>query len=220
MEEAEKRQKEIIGNGECQNIGGNFQKNHKMIKKQIIFISILFIFAVGGWLIFSGNYPVVMIDWKIITMKNFNEAYAASLNYYEQTQKVYGGDSQLLQSEEVKNEIKKALLTSLIEDVLIDKELKKEIKSDDLKRLVNDKIGNIKRGENAEKAAEILYGFSYDIFKEKVLEPMTKREILEGRLYLNNKDAEEYLKEIKAKAKIIILLPGFNWSGKEVIIKK
>lgn len=154
-------------------------------------------------------------------MNDFNEAYAASLNYYEQTQKVYGDDSQLLRSEEVKNEIKKAFLTSLIEDVLIDKELKKEIKSADLKRLVDNKINDIKQGENAEKAAKILYGFSYEIFKEKVLAPMAKKEILEGRLYyLNNKNIDEYSKEIKEKAKIIILLSGFDWNGKEVIIKK
>ncbi|MEK7635606.1 MAG: hypothetical protein AAB405_00785 [Patescibacteria group bacterium] len=190
------------------------------MKKRIIFILILFILIAGGWLIFSRNYPVVMIGWEIITMKNFNENFSASLNYYEQAQRVYGGDSQLLQSEEIKNEIKSALLTSLIEDVLIDKELKKDIKSADLEKLVNNKISDINQEKNAEEAAKILYGFSYDIFKKKILEPMAKKEIFEGRLYLNNKNIDEYLKEIKEKTKVIVLLPEFDWNGKEVIINK
>src|SRR3989338_3030707 len=96
----------------------------RVMKIKFIFIVlIILIIGIIGWLIFSGNYPVVIIDWKIITAKDFNEDFTASLNYYEQMQKVYphtkqsysvgvyGGDSQLLRSEEVKNEIKRALLT-------------------------------------------------------------------------------------------------------------
>ena len=196
--------------------------NKKLRFGKIKFIFIILIILIIGiicWLIFSGNYPVVIINWRIITMKNFNEDFTASLNYYEKTQKVYGGDSQLLRSEEVKNEIKRALLTSLIEDVLIDGELRKEVKSADLERMVNNKIDNIKQDENTKKAAEILYGFSYEIFEEKVLAPMAKKEILGGRLYLNSKNIDDYLKEVRKKAKIIILLPGFDWNGKEVIIR-
>ena len=197
--------------------------NKKLRFGKIKFIFIILIILIIGiicWLIFSGNYPVVIINWRIITMKNFNESYAASLNYYKQTQRVYGGDSQLLQLEEVKNEIKRALLTSLIEDVLIDGELRKEVKSADLERMVNNKIDNIKQDENTKKAAEILYGFSYEIFEEKVLAPMAKKEILGGRLYLNSKNIDDYLKEVRKKAKIIILLPGFDWNKKEIILEK
>lgn len=93
------------------------------------------------------------------------------------------------------------------------------MKSADLERLVDNKIRSIKQDENMQKAAAILYGFSYDIFKEKILEPMAKKEILEGRLYLKNENIDDYLKKIKAKSRVIILLPGFNWNGKEVIIK-
>ena len=183
-------------------------------------MSLVVMVGIIGWLVFSGNYPVVIINRSFITAKNFNEDFSASLNYYEQNQKIYGGDSQLLQSEEIRNEIKKTLLTSLIEDILIDEELRKEVKSEDLARLVINKISDVKQGENAEKAAKILYGFPYDIFKKKVLEPMAKREILESRFYLNNKNIDEYLEEIKSKTKIIILLPEFDWNGKEVIMKK
>ena len=191
-----------------------------MSKKSFILIVLFIILLIFGAVIWKKSYPIILVGSNIITAKNFNEDFSASLNYYEQNQKIYGGDSQLLQSEEVKNEIKRALLTSLIEDILIDKELRKEMKSEDLARLVINKIGDIKQGENAEKAAKILYGFSYDIFKKKILEPMAKKEILEGRLYLNDKNIDEYLEKIKSKTKIIILLPEFDWNGKEVIMKK
>src|SRR3989344_5267046 len=169
-----------------------------MSKFKLFFMSLVVMVGIIGWLVFSGNYPVVIINRSFITAKNFNEDFSASLNYYEQNQKIYGGDSQLLQSEE----------------------LRKEVKSEDLARLVINKISDVKQGENTEKAAKILYGFSYDIFKKKVLEPMAKREILESRFYLNNKNIDEYLEEIKSKTKIIILLPEFDWNGKEVIMKK
>ena len=191
-----------------------------MSKKSFILIVLFIILLIFGAVIWKKSYPIILVGSNIITAKNFNEDFSASLNYYEQNQKIYGGDSQLLQSKEIRDEIKRALLTSLIEDILINKELRKEVKSEDLARLVINKIGDIKQGENAEKAAKILYGFSYDIFKKKILEPMAKKEILEGRLYLNDKNIDEYLEKIKSKTKIIILLPEFDWNGKEVIMKK
>jgi len=36
----------------------------------------------------------------------------------------------------------------------------------------------------------------------------------------NDKNIDEYLEKIKSKTKIIILLPEFDWNGKEVIMKK
>ncbi len=170
-----------------------------------------------GWFIFGGNYPIAFIDFSVISARDYNKNYSSSLNYYEKALKTYAQDSQVLKADEAKQEIKRAVLDNLIEDILIDRELKKEIKQDDLSALIEKKISEISESQIADKATETLYGFSFNEFRERVLKPQAKKEILGNRLFLAGIDFDEKMKDIRAQARIKIFLSGFKWKDGEVV---
>ena len=84
-------------------------------------------------------------------------------------------------------------------------------------------------GKDIGKEVETLYGVSLGEFKERFLKPQARKEIFESRLALENQElsakggsasgGNNWLKEIKSKTKAMIFLPGFEWSGGQVIIK-
>ena len=136
--------------------------------------------------------------------------------YYKNALEIYAKDSAVLDADETKTEIKRAVLDNLIENALIEKKLRQEIGNDKFYETISNKIEEAVKKGDVRKAAETIYGFSFDEFKERVLAPQAKKEVFEDFF---KKDFEEKLKEIKSTAKIIMLLPDFEWNGEGVIIK-
>lgn len=188
-------------------------------KKIILFILSAIILIGIGWFIFGGNYPVAFVGSKLISANDFNKNYAASLNYYKKALETYSQDAKILEAEESKQELKRAVLDNLIENILISEELKKELSDKDLSVLVEKKVGEILESQIVDKATETLYGFSYAEFRERVLEPQAKREILEGRTMLKGENFSDKLAKIKKTARVRIFMLGLGWDGMGVIIK-
>lgn len=188
-------------------------------KFQISLIVLIFLISVG-WLIFNGIYPVALVGFKPIFAKDFNKNYSASMVYYEKALKTYAKDSQTLEANEIKKEIKRAVLDNLIESILIERELKKELNQKDFNNLVEKKIGEIAESLTINKATETLYGFSFDEFKKRVLEPQAKKEILSDRLFLASIDFDERMKSVRSQANIMIFFPGLSWNGEEAVSSK
>lgn len=182
----------------------------------LILIALSAIATSGAYLILSQSYPVALVNWKPIFAKDFNADYQAALIYYKNALEIYAEDSAVLSADETKAEIKRAVLDNLIENILIEKKLRQEIGDDKFNEAIANKIEEAVKKGDIQKAIETLYGFSFDEFKERVLAPQAKKEILEG-LFKN--DFEKKLKEMKTTAKIIMLLPDFEWNGEGVIIK-
>lgn len=182
---------------------------------------ILLISATGiiAAFVFFGYYPVAFVGIKPIFAGDYNKNFLTSLNYYEKALKIYANDSQALKADEAKIEIKRAVLDNLIENILIEKELKKEIKQGDLDALIEKKINEIPKDRITDEAIESLYRFSFGEFRKRVLEPQAKKEILENRMFLAEIDFNEKMKNARAQAKVAVFLTGFEWNGKEVIIK-
>ncbi len=194
-----------------------------MVKFWIFILTIAALIIGGIYLILSRSYPAAIVNYQIIAVRDFYADYRASMTYYKNALDVYNEkDFAALESGEVKLEIQRAVLESLIEDILIDKELKSQIGFVELKKIVNRKIEESVGGQKIQEAVETLYGLSFEEFRERVLVPQAKREILEGRLFLQNPPVapDEFLRKLKSKARVLIFLPDFEWNGKEVIIKK
>ncbi|KKQ22171.1 hypothetical protein A2999_00840 [Candidatus Wolfebacteria bacterium RIFCSPLOWO2_01_FULL_38_11] len=191
-----------------------------MKKIWFLILVLIGISVFGSWVILTESYPVVLVNFKIIGAGDFSRNYASSLFYYKNAAKVYGKEnSDLFDAEEVRQEIKRALISSLIENVLINEELNKEINSLDLEKMIDEKIEKAVGEKEINRAAESIYGLSYDNFKTQMLIPQAKKEILEEKTALKGENFEEKMEELKSKAKVMIFLSGFEWDGKEVIIK-
>jgi hypothetical protein len=186
------------------------------MRKRILIILSISVVVIAGIIPF-GYYPVVFVGLEPIFARDYNKNYSASMNYYDKALETYTKDSQILQADEAKRELKRAVLDNLVENILINRELKRELNHDDLKILIEKKMGEISDSRVVGEATETLYGFSLDEFKKLVLGPQARKEILDDRLFLAGIDLGEKMKSVRSQAKVMIFLPGFEWKNGEVI---
>lgn len=192
-----------------------------MPKRRLFFLILVGIICVIIFLIITQSYPPALVNWQPISVASFSEDFKTAIYYYQKAVEVYNkSDTAVMNSAEIKEEIKRAILDKSIENILILKELKKHLSEDELEQMVKDKISGILEGKDIAKQVKTLYDLSLDEFRERILEPEAKMEILEARLLLENKNFNDWLREAKKQAKVVILLPGFEWNGEKVVIKQ
>ena len=191
-----------------------------MNKKRIVILISSVIVIVIVIIIVAQSYPIAFVNWQLISFQTFKKDSATAIYYYQKTLETYNkNDLAVIHSSEVKQEIERAVLDKLIENILIHQELRKRLKNNELERMAENKIEEIIKGKDIEKKVKILYGLSLDEFKERILKPQARQEILASRLLLENKNFDEWLKDVKKQAKVDILLPGFEWNGEGVATK-
>lgn len=166
-------------------------------------------------------YPIVFVNWQPIFYADFSKNYKAALIYYENVVTTYNKDNaDIINSLEVRDEIKRAGIESLIENILILNELKEIFSNSELKNQISKNVSTVINGKDIKKEIETLYGLSSEEFIEYFLEPQARREILEARLRMENINFNEWLKSAKFQANVTIFFPGFEWKDGTVIIKK
>ncbi len=186
--------------------------NTKKVLIYLIFALIIF----SGYFCYKNEvFPAAIVNWNIITQKSLNNYYEISVAYLNKTIYIYGADTKPLEDKDTKKQIKAALLDKLIEDVLIYKEVKHRA-GDELEAIANQKIENVLKDSNIEEAINTLFESTLKDYIQKELKPQAYKEILEGRMLLNNESFEEWLKLEKQKANVLILLPGYFWDGEGV----
>ena len=74
----------------------------------------------------------------------------------------------------------------------------------------------IQNNANISEGAEKIYGLNLADFKSQVLMPQAYKEILQGRMFLNKENFDEWLKNKKSAVRIIILSPDLQWDGSSV----
>src|SRR3989344_409762 len=149
-----------------------------------------------------GYYPVALVDFKPISAKSLDEAFFSAEHYYEEA--VRNGSLTLsledLRKKEILMEIRRASLDKIIINMLIHRELKKEVGSD-LSGIVGDKIDSLEiKSPDFGEAVLAVYGLSLNRFREIVLLPQAREEVLRGNMTLKNRDFDAWLKDAKANA--------------------
>jgi len=191
-----------------------------MNKKKITILISSAIVIVIVVVIAAQLYPVALVDRRIIAFRSFKKGFAATLYYYQKVSETYNPDNlAVIESQEVKKEVERALLDKLIENVLIQRELRGRFKKSELEAVIENKIEEAIKGKNIEKEVQTLYNLSLDEFRKNLLKPQAEREVLTDRFFLENKNFNDWLKETKLKTRVIILLPNLEWKEGEIIIK-
>lgn len=190
-----------------------------MTAKNTIFFLLTAAIVVGVvYFVVTKSYAAAFVNFNAISVESFENDFEAAFVYYEKALKTYNqGDAAVIESEEVKKEIQRAVLEKLIGNSIVHRELLARMSKKELESVIENKIGKIEeKSREIEEGIKNLYGFSLEDFKSRVLTPMAEQEILEGRLFLENKNFDEWLKEEKAKARVIILISGFKWEDGQV----
>jgi hypothetical protein len=181
----------------------------------IIISIILAVLVIGGLVIFFNIYPMAMVGWQPITAGTFKKDLTVATFFYKTTL----GETADINSPEIEKKIKQEVLDKLIEDILIDREINKQLKNSELEEIISNKTKELLKVGGIEGEINLLYGLPLDKFKEQVLRPLLKREILANRMFLNNKNLNNWLSETKKQTKVMIFLPDLVWKDGKVQIK-
>jgi len=192
-------------------------------KLNLILLIIFILILVFGIIADLNYYPVISVNNVPISAKKLNINMRAAiyyLNTYKKLQEERGFNQNAFASlkELSQEEIKLFVLNQLIENELIHQEAEKRIGSN-LKDLVNEKINNYLNPE-LESAALEIYGLNKNDFKNEILIPQAEKDILAGRLFLENKNIADWLKEQKKQAKIIVFDKKIKWNGENLELNK
>lgn len=185
------------------------------------FIIFLIILAAGILLYFvfnQGLHPIAIVEGKLINHRTFEKGYRASLYYYQNS--LGANSDQFEDFEKLKGELKKSVLQNLIDNVLVDKRLTALLGNAANER-VNKKIENLKlNSQEFGEATLILYGLGFQDFKDLILVPLARKEVLVEYLKTDFQDAdlESLLMEARQQASVIMLDSTFSWENGAVVI--
>ena len=184
----------------------------KYKKFAITFLSLISAGLVIYFIANQGWYPIAIVNGKFITERDLRKEYSAAARYYAEAFNL-GQETKLL-----KKEIRRAILDKLIENVLIYDELKEKL-GGDMASAVSSKLQNLNMDETqVGEATTVLYGLTFQEFKDIILIPQATREILEVYLLEEKKDIGDWLAEARAGASITLWIKEFSWKNNQLII--
>lgn len=177
--------------------------------------------VIGGILMgVTGYWPIAQVGYVPITYGVFRDNFMMADHFYRSTVKMTGEDGAVVDAREIQLDLQRATMEGLIEQILIDGELKRKYTPDDLARLIDNKVSGVDLGtEEMQKAVELLYGLTPEQFKELVLLPKARQELLEGNLTLQNGTFNDWLLAKKKEVGVSIFVPSLYWDGTEVKLK-
>lgn len=169
-------------------------------------------------IVMTGFYPVALVDGSPIYFRAWRKLEEAQKKYTNAQAKSVGlksADFSSAENKEISLTIKKEALTSLIEDRIMEQEGDKVIAQFaelSQKRLEDTVSGN----ENLDKAVRTVYALSFSSFKNLILLPQSRRDVLRVFLAGQGKNFEEWLKDAKSQKSVKLYFVPFRWNGDRV----
>lgn len=190
------------------------KKQKKWLKIILIILGIILLISIAAVVVFSlgiykynwqnnltskvldqVNYPVVLVNNKIISLKEF-QSNTEAMKKIDAAQKEAGGQTESAFTSE--KELKAAVLNRMIDDAIV-KELARKNGAPVTDQEVEDEFKIIRETSGAEidleKEVRDLYGWSLDQFKKQTLKPS----IQEGKLQKVYNEKPELGLELKSK---------------------
>lgn len=194
-------------------------KTKKIIKTAAVAVG--GVILVGGMVIgVTGLWPVARVGVSPITYAAFRDNFMMADHFYRSNIKIGGKSDQVVNTKEVQHDLQRVTMEGLINRILIDRELARRYNAGDLERLIANKVAGVDlTSEGMVKAMDLMYGLTPGEFRELVLIPKAKQEILEGNLSLRNGSFDEWLTAQKTAAHVSIFVPGLWWNGSGVQVR-
>lgn len=192
--------------------------------KKIIKLAVLIgggVIVIGGIVMgITGLWPIARVGYTPITYNTFKNNFMMADHYYRSNVKIAGEDEAVIDAKEVQQELQRATMEGLVEQILIVNELEKKYSKEDLRQLIDNKMGKFDlSAEDMKKAIELQYGLTPEQFRELRLLPKAEQELLEGNITLQNGTFDGWLTTKKAEANVSIFVPALYWDGTGVRVK-
>jgi hypothetical protein len=183
------------------------------------FVSMVFLGLFGYYAIRVGLYPVAIVNGAPLSAQRFLRTVQSVRHYYAQALTRYTPEQLGLSGPVTDQEVRRATLEKMIEDELVLKTLESTV-GDTLSSLVSSKLASIDTaGSDFVQSVTTLYGLSVDEFREAVLIPQARSEILQESPAVQESGAEEWLSRAKAQASIRVFASDLAWDGSKVTVR-
>lgn len=184
-----------------------------------IFLPIIIVGAViVSALFFTGLYPVALVNSQPIFFRKWRKAQEGAMHFMNAQSRAAGkkpidffatGYGELLRG------VRRDTLTFLIEDAVLAQEGKKIV--DGFGRVVEGRVREAVGGApNLERGAKAMYGLPFDDFRELVLVPQARKDVISEAFAGGARSFDVWLREAKRKKMIQLLFVPFRWSGERV----
>lgn len=184
-------------------------------RKQIILAFVILAGILVIFLISFDFYPILAVNGSAVSARRFYKNYRAALFYQENLVKTYNQGQSVIEPVS-QLDLETMTLNQLVETKLIDAGVRREVGSD-LKYLLAGKIEKYDQSQDLKSATMSIYGMPYSDFREEVIVPQAKRDILAGRLYLRGENIEEWLAREKETARVVVFSKRFRWDGAKIV---
>ncbi len=168
----------------------------------------------------DGLYPLVFVNYSFITGDEVDRNLSLAYDYYRNALTYSGSDPSKLDVPDSYNELKRAVIDEMISREIIMNELKSRVSSREIDEISEKNISAaLKEAPQIADGINKLYGLSLADFKEQILIPQARKEILEGRMNLSSQDFNAWLGKARRESWILILSQDFVWDGAKVVLK-
>ncbi len=166
---------------------------------------------IGGMCAAMGWYPIAFVDGHPIWAGSFYEAYQSGYAYWADMLRL-GGQSSDQMTPHIQNTIRGLAFEGAIDEYLIMRKLEKDIGGGTLA----DKIKNAEQESANDPAFQKSIadlGISDTMGLDYFLRQIAEYNLLDGDVRLENTTAAQWLLNARKQARVIILMPGYWWTG-------
>ena len=177
-------------------------------KKSVIILAVIILLGVAALAAFDFT-PVISINGERASLSEFLKVQSA-VRHMDMNE---NGGALKISDEEVKQRVFGNIIDKVFLDVLIDQiDASLAKKADDLVKQAIEQSPNLQ----LDTAARKLYGLSAEDFKELVLIPQAKRDLLTERFKDNPEQLNQMWEDLVKTADIKVYYPGYKWEGGEI----
>lgn len=166
----------------------------------------------------TGIYPVAFVNGSPILARAWKEAEAAAIQFMQATMVSSGKapiDFSHPENARLLLQARKDALLALIENKLVTKEGDEVIEDFDMR--AQERVDSAVRGSvNLKQGAELLYGLDFNKFRDLVLLPQARRDLLRETFEKKKQDFSRWFSALKANARVRLLFTPFLWDGERV----
>lgn len=187
-----------------------------MVKK--IFFSLIFIFAFFIVLALGGFYPVAVVDGSPVFYRTWQRAEGAAIKFAQTSARMAGQappDLSRQENAELLLGIKRDTLTFLIEDRIIGISGSRVL--NEFEARADAKIEEALRASSqVEAGAKLAYGLGPEDFRELVMLPQARKDVLMETFRARGQNYEEWIALARRSTSVKLYFVPFSWDGEKV----
>lgn len=166
----------------------------------------------------TGIYPVALVNGSPILARTWKQAEAAAIQFMQAA--MVGSGKAPIDFAQPENarlllQARKDALLALIENKLVAKGGDEVIEDFDTR--AQERVDSVVRESvNLKQGAELLYGLDFNKFRDLVLLPQARRDLLREIFEKKKEDFSRWFSTLKTNARVRLLFTPFSWDGERV----